>query len=87
MLNETPFTSLAHAREKIATYVRGYNTGRPHSSLGDTTPAAFAADLKSKRLRRLPTWATTMPRLYSQLDESWRHVTCPCLCSAGPVPS
>ena len=48
LLNETLFTSLAHAREKIAAWVHDYNTGRPHSSLGYATPAAFAADLKKQ---------------------------------------
>jgi putative transposase len=48
LLNETLFTSLAHAREKIAAWVEDYNTGRPHSSLGYATPAAFAADLKKQ---------------------------------------
>jgi putative transposase len=46
LLNETLFTSLAHAREKIAAWTHDYNTGRPHSSLGYATPAAFAAYLK-----------------------------------------
>ena len=48
LLNETLFTSLALAREKIATWVDDYNTGRPHSALGYATPAAFAADLKKQ---------------------------------------
>lgn len=48
LLNETLFTSLAHAREKIAAWVHDYNTGRPHSSLGYATPAEFAADLKKQ---------------------------------------
>jgi len=48
LLNETLFTSLAHAREKIATWVDDYNAERPHSSLGYTTPAAFAAELKKQ---------------------------------------
>ena len=48
LLNETLFTSLAHAREKIAIWAEDYNTGRPHSSLGYATPAAFAADLKKQ---------------------------------------
>lgn len=48
LLNETLFTSLAHAREKIAIWTHDYNTGRPHSSLGYATPAAFAADLKKQ---------------------------------------
>jgi putative transposase len=48
LLNETLFTSLAHAREKIAAWVDDYNTGRPHSSLGYATPAAFAAELEKQ---------------------------------------
>lgn len=41
-LNEHWFTSLAHARDVIETWRRDYNEVRPHSSLGDETPAAFA---------------------------------------------
>ncbi len=48
LLNETLFTSLAHAREKVAAWAHDYNTGRPHSSLGYATPAAFTADLKKQ---------------------------------------
>lgn len=48
LLNETLFTSMAHAREKIAVWVEDYNTGRPHSSLGYATPAAFAAELRKQ---------------------------------------
>ncbi len=48
LLNETLFTSLAHARDKIAAWVDDYNTGRPHSSLGYATPAAFAAELREQ---------------------------------------
>lgn len=44
------FTSLAYAGEKIAIRVDDYNTGRPHSSLGYATPAAFAADLEKQPL-------------------------------------
>ena len=48
LLNETLFTSIAHAREKITAWADDYNTGRPHSSLGYATPAAFAADLEKQ---------------------------------------
>ena len=48
LLNETLFTSLAHARDKIANWVDDYNTGRPHSSLGYATPAAFAGELRKQ---------------------------------------
>jgi len=32
----------AHARRTIPEWVEDYNTARPHSSLGDQTPAAYA---------------------------------------------
>ena len=48
LLNETLFTSMPHAREKIALWVDDYNSGRPHSSLGYATPAAFAAELRKQ---------------------------------------
>ena len=40
------------AREKITAWEWDYNTRRPHSSLGYSTPAAFAADLKKQGLLR-----------------------------------
>lgn len=43
LLNESLFFGLDHAREELATWVDDYNTERPHSALGYTTPAAFAA--------------------------------------------
>ncbi len=46
LLNETLFTSLAHAREAVAAWADDYNTERPHSSLGYATPAAHAAELR-----------------------------------------
>jgi putative transposase len=48
LLNETLFMSIGHAREKIAAWVDDYNTGRPHSSLGYASPAAFAAELNKQ---------------------------------------
>jgi putative transposase len=42
LLNETLFTSLAHAREVLAFWRDDYNTVRPHSGLANLTPAAFA---------------------------------------------
>ena len=42
-LNETLFSSLAHARELIAAWQADYNGHRPHTSLGGLTPAEFAA--------------------------------------------
>ena len=37
------------ARSILARWVDDYNTERPHSSLGYTTPAAFAAELEKRR--------------------------------------
>jgi len=41
-LNETLFSSLAHARFVLAAWRHDYNTVRPHSKLGGTTPAEIA---------------------------------------------
>jgi putative transposase len=41
-LNETLFTSLAHARTVLAAWRHDYNTVRPHSRLGGRTPAQIA---------------------------------------------
>ena len=42
-LNENGFLSLADARDKIEPWRVDYNQHRSHSSLGDLTPAEFAA--------------------------------------------
>ncbi len=41
-LNETLFTSLAHARVVLAAWRHDYNTVRPHSRLGERTPTQIA---------------------------------------------
>ena len=41
-LNENGFLSLADARDKIEQWRDDYNRHRPHSSLGNLTPAKFA---------------------------------------------
>jgi len=41
-LNGHVFTSIEDARRKIESWRRHYNHGRPHSSLGNQTPAEFA---------------------------------------------
>ena len=41
-LNETLFTSLAHARRLLAEWQKDYNTVRPHSKLDGRTPAEVA---------------------------------------------
>lgn len=42
LLNETLFTSLAHAREALAIWKDDYNTVRPHSAIGNMPPAVYA---------------------------------------------
>ena len=42
-LNVEWFVSLVNARQKLAKFREHYNHERPHSSLADRTPAAFAA--------------------------------------------
>ena len=42
LLNETLFTSLAHAREALSIWMEDYNTTRPHSALGNLAPADYA---------------------------------------------
>ena len=43
-LNETLFTSLAHARSILAAWKHDYNIVRPHSKLGGRTPAEIAGN-------------------------------------------
>jgi len=45
-LNEQWFTSLDHAKAIIATWRRDYNEVRPHSSIGNHTPAEFANTMR-----------------------------------------
>ena len=47
LLNESLFVSLDHARKLIAGWVTDYNVARPHSSLGYSTPSAYADALQS----------------------------------------
>lgn len=46
-LNETYFTSLSDAQLTIEAWRKDYNQTRPHSSLGDLTPAEFAKNIRS----------------------------------------
>ena len=41
-LNETLFTSLAHARATLTAWKDDYNMVRPHSGLGNLAPSIFA---------------------------------------------
>ena len=59
LLNEALFFGLDHAREELTVWVSDYNTERPHSALGYTTPAAFAAGLGSATERLAPPFQGT----------------------------
>ncbi|MEH7911174.1 IS3-like element ISRle4 family transposase [Rhizobium laguerreae] len=48
-LNETLFSSLAHARSALSNWRSDYNAQRPHSGLGWLTPAEFAQTLNPRR--------------------------------------
>ena len=41
-LNDTLFSTLAEARSSITSWKEDYNRHRPHSALGNITPAEFA---------------------------------------------
>ncbi|ULJ72990.1 IS3 family transposase [Rhizobium gallicum] len=49
LLNETLFSSLAHARSALSNWRSDYNLHRPHSSLGWLTPAEFAQTIDPRR--------------------------------------
>jgi len=67
LLNETLFISLPHARVVILAWVEDYNTERPHSSLGYTTPAAFAAELEKQRPGRVQAVASDQNQMQNNL--------------------
>ena len=56
-LNENWFVSVEHARAVINAWRRDYNEVRPHSSIGDRTPAEFAATA-ARAARTLATTST-----------------------------
>lgn len=70
LLNESLFMGLDHARELVAAWAKDYNTARPHSSLGDLTPAAYAAGFSSD-----PQPPATLPvRLTTQRQEAYQPI-------------
>lgn len=65
LLNETLFTSLAHARVMLAAWKDDYNTIRPHSALGNLAPAIYAKlsvpDMQRDGTLRLPEGFAPVP--------------------------
>ena len=49
LLNETLFSSLHQAQATLVRWQADYNTTRPHSALGWSTPSAFAATFHPRR--------------------------------------
>jgi putative transposase len=54
VLNETIFTSLAHARQELQAWRHDYNHFRPHSSLGNKSPAEMGQDQAANRIGGMP---------------------------------
>jgi len=53
-LNETIFTSLAHARQELEAWLHDYNHFRPHSSLGNNSPAEMGQHQWANRIGGMP---------------------------------
>ena len=65
-LNETLFTSLPQARAELAARKEDYNHVRPHSALGDATPAEVAA---KARMQREPGHAPALVAITAQYGQ------------------
>ena len=61
LLNITEFGSLTEARVVIEDWRNDYNTWRPHSSLGELTPAEYAAQQTRNDQPQLPLWLDQLP--------------------------
>jgi putative transposase len=79
-LNVEWFSSLDDARQKLAKFRAHYNHYRPHSSLADRTPAAFAQQMAALRSPTAPCEPPFAPRieagalpLQSRLLEALEH--------------
>ena len=66
-LNETLFTSLAHARAELAEWQNDYNTVRPHPKLGGRTPAEIAKQAVSAHAPTLPVIPSTISQATERL--------------------
>ena len=73
-LNVSWFENLWDARRKLAAWREEYNEERPHSSLGYSTPAAFALRLAALR----PPTAASEPQFGEQKEEELTGSMIPC---------
>jgi putative transposase len=58
LLNETLFFTVRQARSILARWIDDYDTERPHSSLGEASPAAFATEFEQQRAGFTPPFAS-----------------------------
>lgn len=58
LLNETLFTSLAHARVALECWRADYNGSRPHSKLGWKTPSEFTTTFTKR-------WGSALRNMHS----------------------
>jgi putative transposase len=70
-LNETLFTSLAHARLVLAAWKEDYIRSRPHSGLGNLSPASFADRFRAASKPLASPMAQIDLGLPWLLDEAW----------------
>ena len=69
-LNVEWFSSLDDARQKLAKFREHYNQQRPHSSLADLAPAAFAQQMAALRSPPAPCEPPFAPPFQSRLLET-----------------
>ncbi|MGB3877138.1 MAG: IS3 family transposase [Shinella zoogloeoides] len=81
-LNETLFSSLAHARATITAWKEDYNGNRPHSSLGNITPSEFA--MKMDMEKQAARGQIENPRLSRKLEGRWAQVSSTVVGRAAP---
>jgi putative transposase len=65
LLNEEVFDSLTHARQALARWQQDYNTMRPHSALGGSTPATARRSLELSSGSAPGALATPFTKSYS----------------------
>lgn len=61
LLNETLFSSMAHARVILQTWRNDYNTNRPHSRIGWLTPLEYARKFIPRRDQALRSMRSSAP--------------------------
>lgn len=65
LLNETLFSSMAHARVVLQTWRNDYNTNRPHSRIGWLTPVEYARKFTPRRDQALRSMRRSAPATHT----------------------